>query len=85
MNVVDGFVGTRGQNTELVLRPDSGESDFVLMLEFQVIGLFFIVNLAPFVPSRSWDNAASGSHRVFEERFLELQHLRVNEDRGRRS
>ena len=44
----DGFVGAGGQNTELVLRPDSSTGDLILMLEFQVLGLFFAFNNAAF-------------------------------------
>ena len=46
--MVDHLVGAGREEAELVLRPDSSKGDFVLMLEFQVLGLFFAFNGAAF-------------------------------------
>ena len=48
MNVIDHLVGAGREEAELVLRPDSSTGDLILMLEFQMLGLFFAFNSAAF-------------------------------------
>ena len=48
MNVIDHLVGAGREKAELVLRPDFSKGDLILMLEFQVLGLFFAFNGAAF-------------------------------------